>query len=168
MHSFCEVGRDKTGKERRGGYADQVEGEIQTLRAGSRWGFCLSPSLFRSERSPEGSFRFATRFGLDTAAFWSRCPMTATWLWPRWRSIPSSWWRTWTRALAHVSATQCPAGASPIKQEGTQSNANTLVTSARTWRFRHRDGYWTLILFGLSKTVQILYWMSVRYFHFLK
>lgn len=86
---------------------------------------CLSPSFFRWVRTLWGSFRSATRSGLDTAASWSRCPMTATWPWPRWRSIPSSWWRTWTRALARASATRCPADASPIKQRGTYSNANT-------------------------------------------
>lgn len=80
--------------------------------------------LSRWVRSLAGSFRCATPSGLDTAASWSKCLMTVTWQWPRWRSIPSSWSRTWTRALARVSATRCPAGARSIAQRGTRSDAN--------------------------------------------
>lgn len=82
----------------------------------------------RSVRTPAGSFRFVTRSGLATAATWRKCPTTVTWRWPRWRSTPSSWSRTWTRAPAPASATRCPAGVSTTAPRGSHT-----VTDLHTW-----------------------------------
>lgn len=67
--------------------------------------------------------------------------MTVTWPSPPWRSIPSSWWRTWTRAPEPASATRCRAGASPTALRGRRSDTThvQLVTSAQMCRRERTD-----------------------------
>lgn len=117
------------------GKAKQVKGE----RAAMKWMsedffFCLIFSLFRWVHTLGGSSRFATQSGLGTAASWSMCLMTVTWLWQRWKSIPLSWLRTWTQGPARVFATRCPAGVSPTTQRGTDRSAKTLIQTVRPTR----------------------------------
>lgn len=109
---------------------------------------------FRWGPTRRGSCKWDTPCGRGTAPTWSRCRITGTWRWPRWRRGPLSSWRQWTPWLVHVSATLYPADDSPTRRRrksnwcSTTLNCSfptntpkTLFASSRwqkgDWRYAH-------------------------------
>lgn len=77
------------------------------------------------------SCRWDTLCGHGMAPTWSRCRITGTWPWPRWRNDLLSLWRQWTPWLVHVSATLYRADDSPTGQRRKWC-CNTLINAQAT------------------------------------